>query len=323
MRTILSIKNASAILAIVVNMVLMVPIVAQGGPTVLDSAINPANGHVYYLLSNSDWTNAENAAIGLGGHLATINDLAENNWIWDRWATNRSLWIGLHDPVTGDGGGAQHAANFVWASGDSSNYRNWRSGEPNGDQFAYIFAKEIGLGGTWNDAITATNQSGQPPYYGVVEVPVCTPHHATATAVLFNNNNFVVQANITDPGCGYTNAPLVTITGGGGSGATATATINANGNVTAINITATGSGYTNAPQISIASPPFVPSVSISISKINVTQHLMLGFNYILETSPDLVSWTPSGPSFTATNENMVTEFDVSLSGRYFRIQQVP
>jgi hypothetical protein len=38
-------------------------------------------------------------------------------------------------------------------------------------------------------------------------------------------NGILVGATITDPGCGYTNAPLVVIQGGGGSGATQAAIV--------------------------------------------------------------------------------------------------
>ena len=312
--------NAGRLLTVVILLPALLCLNSLGSPAVLDSVINPANGHTYYLLDNSDWISAEDAAVGLGGHLATINDLAENNWVWDRWGTNRSLWIGLYDPITGDGGGTQHAANFVWSSGDSSSYRNWRPGEPNGDDYTYILAKGLSGGGQWNDKPVDIINSGQPPMYGVVEVAICTPHHATATAILFNN--FVVGATITDSGCGYTNPPLVSITGGGGNGAAAAAMV-ANGVVTAINITNAGSGYTNAPHILIASPPFVPTVSIAVSKVKVSQHLMLGMNYILEASTNLINWSATGPAFTATNETMVSEFDVDLTGRFFRIHQVP
>jgi hypothetical protein len=148
----------------------------------------------------------------------------------------------------------------------------------------------------------------------------CSPHHAVATPIVVNG--FVVGANILDSGCGYSNAPLVLIQGGSGSGATATATING-GQVTAINIMTPGSSYTNAPEILIASPPFVPTLGIAVSKVKVTQHVVLGLNYVLEASSNLVNWAATGPSFTATDENIVTEFDVDLTGRYFRILQVP
>jgi hypothetical protein len=295
---------------------------AFGAPGVLDTAINPANNHVYYLLANSNWTNAESAAVALGGTLATVNDSAENNWILDRWGTNRSLWIGLYDPIIGDGGGAEHEANFVWASGLSSGFRNWRPGEPNGDRYTYMYPKSLGgLAGLWNDTPNLTTPGGsEPPLYGVVEVEFCSPHHATAIAS--NINGFVVGANMVDFGCGYTNPPLVLIHGGGGSGATATAIMSGD-HVIGLNITAAGSGYTNNPTIVIASPPFVPTVGIRVSKVEVTQNVVLGLNYVLESSFDLINWTPTGPPFTATEETIVNEFSVDQTGRYFRLRQVP
>jgi len=39
------------------------------------------NGHQYAItLGVSNWTQSEAWAIEVGGHLATINDLAENTW---------------------------------------------------------------------------------------------------------------------------------------------------------------------------------------------------------------------------------------------------
>jgi hypothetical protein len=174
MKTTTLIKNLKRLAAAIVTGAFL-PLSAFSGPAVLDSAINPANGHVYYLLANSDWTNAEIAAVGLGGHLATIRNLAENTWVWNRWGTNQSLWIGLHDPVFGDGSGAQHAANFVWSSGESSAYRNWNSGDPNNTGGLEYFAAIMGTASFgpsyWNDAADSSGTN----IYGVAEVPVCTP----------------------------------------------------------------------------------------------------------------------------------------------------
>ena len=68
---------------------------------------------------------------------------------------------------------------------------------------------------------------------------------------------------------------------------------------------------------------FVPTVSIAVSKVKVTQHVGVGRNYVLEASTDLVNWTATGPQFTAASETIVNEFDVDLTGRFFRIRQVP
>ncbi len=148
----------------------------------------------------------------------------------------------------------------------------------------------------------------------------CSPHAAQATAQVVNG--FFVGAIITDNGCGYTNAPEVLIQGGGGSGATATATIE-NGFITGINIISNGSGYTNPPEILIGSPPFVPTLAINVSRVNVISHVVLGFNYVIESSTDLVNWTATGPEFTAQSEYVTNEFIVNQTGQYFRIRQVP
>jgi len=135
-------------------------------------------------------------------------------------------------------------------------------------------------------------------------------------------NGFVVDVTVTDGGCGYTNVPLVLIQGGGGSGAAATAEVS-NGMVVAIHLSNAGSGYMTAPDVVIASPPFVPTVAISVSRIKVTQHVVLGLNYVLESSADIIDWQPVGPPFTAESETVVTEFDVDNASRFFRIRQVP
>jgi hypothetical protein len=196
---------------------------------------------------------------------------------------------------------------------------------PSGSGTNYTTTLNLSVGDTI-DFVVGRGLDGNGDYSGaIVQATLtstfCSPQHAVATPVVVNG--FVVGANILDAGCGYTNAPLVLIQGGSGSGATATATISG-GQVTDINIINPGSGYTNAaPKILIASPPFVPTVDIGISKIKVTQHVVLGLNYVLEASSNLINWTATGPSFTATNETIVTEFDVDLTGRYFRIRQVP
>ena len=135
-------------------------------------------------------------------------------------------------------------------------------------------------------------------------------------------NGSVTTIQLTDLGCGYTNAPIVRITGGGGTGATAVTTI-VNGYVTGITITSAGTGYTNAPRVRIASHPFMPSLSITVSRVKVTQRVVLGRNYMLESSSDLQSWSLVGTRFTAEDELIEQEFEVGLTGRFFRIREVP
>ena len=67
--------------------VLSLATVPGAGAAVLAGPItNAANGHAYYLLTTNTWTQSENEAIALGGHLVTINDDAENDWVYDTFS---------------------------------------------------------------------------------------------------------------------------------------------------------------------------------------------------------------------------------------------
>jgi len=125
-----------------------------------------------------------------------------------------------------------------------------------------------------------------------------------------------------DRGCGYTNVPLVTIQGGGGNGATATVLL-IDGRVLEIRVTNGGCCYTNPPTIVIESPPQMPTLTIRVSKVIVTQNITRGERYVLESSFDLITWTATGPPFTATGETVEEEFDINVNGRFFRIRRVP
>jgi hypothetical protein len=154
----------------------------------------------------------------------------------------------------------------------------------------------------------------------VIDPPSFPPRRATGTSQVVNG--FVVGVNLTHGGYGYETAPVVILFGGGGTGATAVATIE-NRVVTGIVITNPGTGYLSAPSVRIASPPFVPKVGIEVSKVRVTLEVVLGREYQIESSPDLASWSPVGPTFIAEDEQLQQEFDVNSVGRHFRVRQVP
>jgi len=77
-------------------------------------------------------------------------------------------------------------------------------------------------------------------------VPVAGGKTATALATMK-----IDAITVTNPGTGYTMAPVMTIIGGGGNGATASATL-ANFVPT---VTAGGTGYTGVPSVSFTAPP--------------------------------------------------------------------
>jgi hypothetical protein len=129
---------------------------------------NPANGHLYYLLTAQNWNSAETEALTLGGHLVTINDAVEHNWVYSTFSAyggvNRRIMIGLTDAAV--------EGTFVWISGETATYRNWNNGEPNNasptlnQDYCILRAPNESNPGLWNDvALSESN-----PYFGVVEV---------------------------------------------------------------------------------------------------------------------------------------------------------
>ena len=158
----------------------------QAVVTLAGPIINPANGHSYYLLPSTNWTTSESQAVALGGHLVTINDVAENNWVSNTFLNlvipdgTRDLWLGLNDAAV--------EGTFVWSSGEAVTYSNWEPGNPNNGggnvQEDYVHMYGGGtpphiagwVGGAWNDIDNKSSYStldGSTPVtrniYGVVE----------------------------------------------------------------------------------------------------------------------------------------------------------
>src|SRR6185436_3187183 len=114
---------------------------------------NTANGHIYYLLAPTNWIGAWFNADRAGGRLVTINDAAENAWVFDTFANYggvaRNLWLGLKDSA--------QEGTWIWDSGDPSIYRNWAPGEPDnggaGGNEDYVVMRGPALSspGTWSD----------------------------------------------------------------------------------------------------------------------------------------------------------------------------
>jgi hypothetical protein len=70
------------------------------------------NGHVYYLLNRTNtWQEAENGALSLGGHLVTINDSEENDWIL---ATFQQVAL---DALKDELGSIADIASKLWCEG--------------------------------------------------------------------------------------------------------------------------------------------------------------------------------------------------------------
>jgi PKD repeat protein len=110
-----------------------------GGPV-------PYGGHNYYLLSAQTWGQAETEANALGGHLVTINNPAEQDFVFELasgWVIGH--WLGFSDQA--------EEGNWIWASGEPVTYTNWNvPWEPNNyGGIENCGVLEVDWSGRWND----------------------------------------------------------------------------------------------------------------------------------------------------------------------------
>ena len=103
------------------------------------------------------WTDAEAHCVSLGGHLASIHNLAENSIVHDL-CNGAECWIGFNDA------GAE--GEWKWSDGSPANFADfpggvapWNPGEPNGDpndtsDYAYMYPQTNNWvrAGTWDDS---------------------------------------------------------------------------------------------------------------------------------------------------------------------------
>ena len=151
------------------------------------------NDHIYEAVlfdSVVSWTDARDAALARGGHLATITSAAENAFIFDNLASNPALWDSSPTPMA-DGpylGGFRAAGapggsgdSWQWVTGEAWNHTAWAPGEPNNnpnDLQGLAYWSLQGPASTWFDH-TASDPVSRAL---IVEYPVPAP--AAAAFVL-------------------------------------------------------------------------------------------------------------------------------------------
>ncbi|MCU0857847.1 MAG: hypothetical protein MUC65_05515 [Pontiellaceae bacterium] len=171
------------------------------------------NGHYYGILgSPTNWTAAENTAVGMGGHLASITSAAEQAFIVSNLLVGTydrlPLWIGLCDLVP-YGGGAGSRIYTRWTSGEPVGFTYWNTGEPNnhtpGEDYAAInwhrAASQSETKGTWND--TPLNGStlfggfSTGPYCAIIEIDL-EPRLSLGSYNATNNSFVLMWSSVTN-----------------------------------------------------------------------------------------------------------------------------
>ena len=138
------------------------------------SVADGGNGHWYIRLDeNLTWHAARDRCATLGGQLATLLSLEENNWVAGNMNQGLNSWLGGFQPFGSKG---EPLAAWGWVTGEAWEFQNWRQAEPN-DQGDEDYLHFGGNESTWNDS--------RPEY----RYPcICEWPALTATAVDCNAN---------------------------------------------------------------------------------------------------------------------------------------
>ena len=161
---------------------------AQNVPVILYRRINSTitgftsqtnyNGHSYYRsTSSATWTTAKSNCENMGGHLATVSDANENNFLFNTWPSG---WIGLYQDKSGafysePNGGWRWTENEISGYKHNFDSKNYTSSTPlsdnidskhatlyNGPTYTSTGGKYIQFDGSNDYAITG-NLSGSFP----------------------------------------------------------------------------------------------------------------------------------------------------------------
>ncbi|MGR0481983.1 MAG: thrombospondin type 3 repeat-containing protein [Candidatus Electronema sp. V4] len=108
--------------------------------------INPNNGNAYQQFDAPlSWNDAKSACEGLGGHLATITDQTENDWV------SSNMWTGV-DYVWLGGTDQEQEGEWRWITGEPWSYTDWYPNEPNNSgNEDHLMMRERYISGSWND----------------------------------------------------------------------------------------------------------------------------------------------------------------------------
>jgi len=182
---------------------------------------DPVGGHNYLAVKqpNITWDAAQAIAAGSTwsgqpGHLATLTDQAENDFVY-ALADVHWFWVGGYQDVN-DPAYSEPLGAWKWVTGETWSYANWYAGEPNntgahGDEnYLELLTAAGGFADAWNDAHPLEHPAGYVVEYGPGGVQVyctakvnsagCTPSiAASGTPSVTDPNPFDITAgNVLD-----------------------------------------------------------------------------------------------------------------------------
>ncbi len=136
------------------------------------------NGHLYALtLCAGTWEECEAEAQMLGGHLVSINDAAENDWLYYGFLQADQpyvgavpyTWIGLYQDHT-DPSFSEPRGGWKWIGGEPITFMKWAFREPTNSSPREDYATIAGYkpDGEWND--WGPDRPDFVPAHGIIEI---------------------------------------------------------------------------------------------------------------------------------------------------------
>jgi hypothetical protein len=161
---------------IILSLVLVtVPTMVWSNPFPSEYAAAGHGGHWYALtLNRSTWDDAETEAVAVGGHLVTIDDLAENAWLAETFknaltqnGNDNIAWLGLQY-ISGD---RNDSTSWQWVSNGQSP-TIWPIANVTHDDgiHMYLHGNNHIKPETWNWGKTHDIDSDFYPF-GIIEIP--------------------------------------------------------------------------------------------------------------------------------------------------------
>ncbi|XP_033855407.2 lectin-like [Acipenser ruthenus] len=100
-----------------------------------------------YVKDKKTWADAELYCLSIGGNLASVHSVEENNFIQNlinkNDASDAFTWLGGSDCFK--------EGSWYWTDGSKWDYNNWNKGEPNNLFIENCLHIHFGVPGGWND----------------------------------------------------------------------------------------------------------------------------------------------------------------------------
>ncbi len=106
--------------------------------------------------NNYNWSDANSLANNYGGHIVSISNASENEYVRSNLPSGGSTWLAYSD--------ATNEGTWEWTTGETDTYTQWENGEPN-EGTNGNYARLKGTNGNWTDRNGTSNQ-----YYVVLEI---------------------------------------------------------------------------------------------------------------------------------------------------------